>query len=260
MAKSNDYILLIPGAASSGDQISLRGLSPVFGPIDEGEYFKFLKRELSLLGYKVQVCPKNSDGDQRGVSTRAFDCKVFIYRFQRKNSGAKFHIIGHSMGGIVARKIIGSPTITKYIKSVTTISTPHKGSELASLAINNYDKSDYIGRFLRLIDFTPKSRKYLDDISLESNYIERLKNPKNIPIYSISNYKTNNYNIPFNISSKYISSLNDGVIETSSMKYGVDLGTIEADHFESACILYTQKSRGCKKAFKLIVDHLQQIY
>ena len=259
---AESYIVLIPGAASSGDQISVRGLSPVFGPIKEGEYFKFLNKSLKKSGYKTITCPKLKDQDTRDIDQRAKDCRNYLVGFILKKPQIKFHLIGHSMGGLVARKLIDNRLFSRFIKSVTTISTPHQGAELANLAIDNAKKNSLVGHFVRLIEFTPNKRKYLNQLKItdgRSLYSDQLKNPRRIPVYSISNYKTNYYNGPLSISERYISQRNDGIIETSSMIFGKHLGTIQADHMESGCVLYTKKSKGCKKVLKLLLTHLSHL-
>ncbi len=44
------------------------------------------------------------------------------------------HLIGHSMGGLDARRLLADPTWQKRVLSLTTIGTPHLGSSLADFA------------------------------------------------------------------------------------------------------------------------------
>jgi pimeloyl-ACP methyl ester carboxylesterase len=266
-----NIIILIPGAASSGDQISVRGLTPVFGPIQEGKYFKHLEKILKK-DFVVFTCPKIRDRDTRNLSQRAKDCNTFLVALLLKNPYSKFHLVAHSMGGLVARKMVESFAISRVVSSVTTISTPHKGSVLATYAINNSKSESLVGSFIRLIEFTPDKRRYLPQLAIvndQNQYSESLRNRFNIPIYSISNHKHNLYNTPLAISSTIIkaetkkyrdrSALNDGIIETSSMIFGRHLGQIKADHMESGCVLYTKYSKGCKRLLALLIPHLKSI-
>ena len=119
-AKSS--IVLIPGAGSSGDQISVRNLTPVFGPIKEGEYFKHLKKKLTKSGYRVFVCPKIRDNDSRTLGHRSLDCQTYLVKLKLKKPKLKFHLVAHSMGGLVARKMVENYFFAGIIKSITTIS------------------------------------------------------------------------------------------------------------------------------------------
>ena len=63
-----------------------------------------------------------------------------------KYPGREINLIGHSMGGLDCRYLVSklSPTAFKPV-SVTTISTPHRGSPFADYVIDNV-----IGREFRL--------------------------------------------------------------------------------------------------------------
>jgi triacylglycerol lipase len=50
---------------------------------------------------------------------------------------SKVHIIGHSQGGLDARYVAG--TRPDLVRSVTTVSTPHKGADLAAFFADNID-------------------------------------------------------------------------------------------------------------------------
>jgi len=166
------------------------------------------------------------------------------------------------MGGLVARKMIENYYFSSFIKTITTISTPHHGSQLANFVLNNFHKSSIVGNFIRLIDFVPQKRKYLSQLKIEDGiniYSSKLSNPRRIQIYSISNYKTNFYNAPLSVSQKYIDEKNDGIIETSSMIFGKHLGTVKADHMESGCVLYTRNSRGCRESLRMLLTHLDSL-
>ena len=54
-----------------------------------------------------------------------------------RHDGAGIHIVGHSMGGLDARYLMSSKGLGRasWIASLTTISTPHRGSPLADLII-----------------------------------------------------------------------------------------------------------------------------
>ncbi len=269
---SNEFVVLIPGAASSGEDISIRGLTPVFGKIDEGKYFKHFESELIEEGFKVLTCPKFKDKDKRDITDRAKDCSAFLLSKVLLNPRVKFHLVGHSMGGLVARKVLDYRLTARFIKSVTTISTPHKGAMFANYVYKHNKSFDPVAKFIALIQFRPEDRAYLKDLKIENGvnvFTQNLKNPKKVKIYSISNYRTNWYNAPLVLSSKVLSKeaklykgrslKNDGIIETSSMVYGEHIAQIQADHLESACIMATRFSRGCKQSLSVVIEHLNSL-
>jgi pimeloyl-ACP methyl ester carboxylesterase len=262
----SSYVVLIPGAASSSGRIWIKGLSFFLGPIHQEEYFKHIKVELARSNFNVLVCPKNSDKDQRSLTDRALDCARYLRTFR-----GTFHIVGHSMGGLVARKLLDLPEVSSSIKSVTTISTPHGGTPLAGFALRHHENDTLMGKLLATFEFSPNKKAYIKDVTmLESgnSFISSLRNKASIPIYSISNYKVNFYNVAMEVTSRFLaaelreyypnhSELNDGIVPTESAIFGYHLGTIEADHMESACILYSQQTAGCRKLLALLIPHLK---
>jgi triacylglycerol lipase len=57
----------------------------------------------------------------------------------------RVHIIGHSMGGLDARRLLSDPAWRRRVLSLTTIGTPHLGSSLADFA------KIRVGRIFRLL-------------------------------------------------------------------------------------------------------------
>jgi triacylglycerol lipase len=51
------------------------------------------------------------------------------------NNLAQVHIIAHSMGGLDARYLISTLGYASKVKSLTTLSTPHRGSPLADIGL-----------------------------------------------------------------------------------------------------------------------------
>ena len=196
------------------------------------------------------------------INQRARDCRRYLSFLLLKNPSNRFHLFGHSMGGLVARKMIESYPLSLFIKTVTTISTPHRGSFLANFVIDKLDKNESMGKFLKLVEITPEKKKYIKQlmtINGENVYANALKNPRKIPVYSISNFKKNYYNTALAVTQSLIPETNDGVIETSSMKFGIHLGQIKADHMETICLMYTKKSSGCKSSLKVILKHYSDL-
>ncbi len=96
-------------------------------------------------------------------------------------NGASVDIIGHSMGGLVARSAIENHQSSKFVKNLITIGTPHKGAELAliqyflgtQIALNNP---------VQLIGYS-KNTKGLRDLNISSSFLNNLnKNP--LPLFT----------------------------------------------------------------------------
>jgi triacylglycerol lipase len=69
------------------------------------------------------------------VEVRAKALAPQIDAFMMATGATKVHIIGHSMGGLDARYLISKLGYANKVASLTTISSPHRGSPLADVAL-----------------------------------------------------------------------------------------------------------------------------
>ncbi len=79
--------------------------------------------------YQTEVPPFAS------VPTRAAELKKVVDRALTESGKAKVNLIVHSMGGLDARYLIGSMGYGDRVASLTTISTPHRGTNAADFAL-----------------------------------------------------------------------------------------------------------------------------
>jgi triacylglycerol lipase len=70
-----------------------------------------------------------------GVKTRAAALAGQVDAMLATSGATQVHIIAHSMGGLDSRHLISSMQYAPKIASLTTISTPHKGTPLADVAL-----------------------------------------------------------------------------------------------------------------------------
>ncbi|MCO5247713.1 MAG: hypothetical protein M9887_02020 [Chitinophagales bacterium] len=111
-------------------------------------------------------------------------------------NGAEVDIIGHSMGGLVSRSAIENHGAAQFVKSLTTIGTPHQGASLASIrnAIGGVIlvSSTKLVKAYNLLNFFNNS-KGLRDLDVGSAFLTNLnKNPapsstSYYPIASVGN-------------------------------------------------------------------------
>ncbi len=74
-----------------------------------------------------------------GVEQRATALGPQIDAFLAETGATQVHIIAHSMGGLDARYLISSMGYASKVASLTTMSTPHRGSPLADVALGLTD-------------------------------------------------------------------------------------------------------------------------
>lgn len=96
-----------------------------------GEYFVGVKADLESRGYRVytpRLPPYN------GSEVRAQYLAKSIDKALKDTGAAKAHVIGHSQGGTDARYLISKLGYGNRVATVTTISTPHRGTPVADSA------------------------------------------------------------------------------------------------------------------------------
>jgi len=157
------------------------------GPIGV-EYWAGIKEELARVGetevYVTEVTPYQTS------EVRAREAAAQIDAILAKTGKAKVALVGHSQGGIDAR-VLASPQGLGFgdrIASVTTISTPHRGSyvadivlRIASVAPATFD--DATRTILKILQRTaydlqgdPNLRAQL--VQLSEKYMREVFNPK----------------------------------------------------------------------------------
>ena len=226
--KTKYPIVLIHGA----------GFRDLKWPVYWGRIPSALKREGAELHYGLQDCWASVETNAEAIAAR-------IHEILRETGCGKVNIIAHSKGGLDARMAASSFGCGDKIASITTIATPHHGSEtidrlfllphslwsLAAFAVNNW---------IRLVgDKKPDFLKLCEDFTTERMRIFNEKNPDVPGIYYQSfacvmsrplsdiNLSTANFVL------SRLEGENDGLVSVASARWG--------DHFQ---ILRSGSSRG----------------
>ena len=131
-----------PGTGEFGGSGSGSGAAPTIGFVlahglagDANSFDPAIAAALQAAGYAVirtQVPGVDS------VATRAAALAPQIDKFITDNQLAHVHVIAHSMGGLDARYLISTMHYDK-VESLTTMSTPHRGSPIADAALGLTD-------------------------------------------------------------------------------------------------------------------------
>lgn len=90
-----------------------------------GRIEKILKKE----GYEVYTAPIDAFGT---VENNAEQLKEFVSRVLSESGAEKVNLIAHSKGGIDSKYMIRNLGMEEAVASLTTLCTPHKGSQWAT--------------------------------------------------------------------------------------------------------------------------------
>ncbi|TNF01250.1 MAG: hypothetical protein EP326_04825 [Deltaproteobacteria bacterium] len=281
---TDKVVVFIPGAGSSGPKMGSKLIGALMGVFKKDEYFRHWQKSLDTYHIPNFVCPKTEDGDTRGLFERAEECISQITATPQCKSGRNIVLFGHSMGGIISRIIASDPRTRDCIHSVTTLSTPHRGTEIADFTMDQFEKEQSknyseeemksLRWVIKLIDFSPEKKRYIKQLQRRRDG----KNPtlfraQDIPdndaveYYSFSTSFQKTALAPLILTNKIIASeirktdprmdrSNDGIVPLYSQAYGKFIAHFETTHWEAVCPDPLTWTKGCEMATPQIIDHL----
>ncbi len=211
-----------------------------------------MAKALRADGHEVFLSEVSAVG---GVSLRAEQLGEQVNRILTQTHSDRVNVIGHSMGGLDARYLVSSLKFAPKVASVTTLSTPHRGSpvadelyaklsegahagavklvELFALLINQatvlYESdlldglwdltTDHAAQFNREVEDSPLV--YYQSYAADAVHAEE---PRGIHRALKKGHRT----------IAAVEGRNDGMVSISSAKWGDFRGTVIADHFSVA--------------------------
>jgi triacylglycerol lipase len=146
------------------------------GPLTLTAYFRGIPQAMEAVGNRVLVTRVQPVA---GVERRA---RRLGEQIVRAFGDEPVHLIGHSMGGLDARRLLADESWQERILSVTTIGTPHLGSSLADFAKLR------VGRVFRLLEALKIDTQGCLDVTRKAarRFNERFAPPARIPCFSVA--------------------------------------------------------------------------
>ena len=204
--------------------------------VDNAFFWGRIPEKLEQEGIKVY----HGDAEAWGtIETNAEELAKKVDEILKKEKCDKVNIIAHSKGGLDSRYLISSLGYGPKIASLTTLSTPHRGSKIADYILSNeIFFQPFIKDFVKIMvklygDKSPEPYGILRELSTESLKEFNDRNPDYPGIYYNSYFsvmKNWSDNVTFFPSYKYLKrnyGINDGVVCIESAKWGSDFTLIE---------------------------------
>lgn len=184
-------------------------------------------------------------GNQQSASSIKDSAEELFERIKQitKETGCeKVNIIAHSKGGLDSRYAISMLGADKYVASLTTVNTPHRGCAFADHLlgklpsfVKNFVAFNYNGTLKRLGDESPDFLSAVWDLTREKCLLfnEEVHDKEGILYQSIGsemrNKKGAKYILRFSygLVKKYSSPMNDGLVDVDSMKWGESFQLLE---------------------------------
>ncbi len=227
------------------------------------EYFYDIPATLHEAGFSVfvaQVDPINNS------EVRSEQLARFVDEVLRCTCAEKLNFIGHSQGGLDARYLTGPLGYTENVASITTISSPHRGYQMAEDASQGGELglrfletiTGLMSWFIRGNPERPNDlRETLRSMSITARqaYNEAWPDPPEVPIYSFAGFTNPLTNggevcargerpqprrgdliepalmVPYAILGGP-GTPNDGIVTVEACIWGRFMGCIAADHFD----------------------------
>ncbi len=79
-----------------------------------------------------------------GISELREQLILEIRRIATESGNKKIILIGHSLGGLLARTVAADPRCREHLAAVVTLGAPHHGSKLAAVGIGNLARSLHV--------------------------------------------------------------------------------------------------------------------
>lgn len=152
-------------------------------------------------------------------------------------AGEKFrsvHLLGYSLGGLIARRVAHDNNLQKKITSVTTLATPHRGAHWAVKVEKDLAPNPLITWPLKLANYDLSTRLgYIRETHPET-LSEFNKNFPDLPGIRYGSVRASlpqlSRSWPINLYSPSRAK-SDGLVELESQGWGDVLATLDLDHF-----------------------------
>ena len=181
------------------------------------------------------------------VAERAKMWKDRINVILEQTGADKVNLIAHSMGGLDARYLISKLNQHQSIASLTTIATPHRGSSIAEIVLEQPDRvqewvkdaANWLGEHAMENSTTDFQRaiQNLTPSALEDTFNPQVLDHADVLYRSFAGSagkgtlrSINPLLRPFNSLIYAREGVNDGLVSVTSAKWGTYEGEIEADH------------------------------
>lgn len=148
----------------------------------------------------------------------------------------KVNIIAHSKGGLDCRSALTNPEIAKYVATLTTVSTPHRGCEFADYLLNKIPKNEqeivasaYNAALKRFGDPNPDFMSAVKNLTASfcKEFNEHTADAEGVYYQSIGSKlnKASGGRFPMNFTyhlAYYFDGANDGLVGETSFQWGED--------------------------------------
>lgn len=224
-------------------------------------------REHGVPAFAPNVAPYNT------VRYRAEMWKDRIDHILRETGARRVNVIAQSMGGLDARYLITTLGMHDRVAALVTISTPHRGSAIADLVLEQPEWARNLEAELlnwmgdgalenASADFL-RSVQELTPSYLEERFNTDVRDHPSVRYFSYAARAGKGTDVPINPVLRILNhklfpreGVNDGFVSVESARWGTFLGTIDADHGQQVGLTPDQSAFDANAFYTGVVEHL----
>lgn len=254
-----------PNSTGPTQDVSQQPIGPVSGPTvgkypiilqhgflagERAGFFSGVREHLTLKGYRVfeaEVSAANT------VAFRAQQLSEQVNIVLQRTGASKVNIIAHSMGGLDGRYLISTLHFGGKVASLSTLSTPHRGTPYADYVLDNTNgrQQDRLANFMNIFGSLVNNSTSTNDADARAavgNLTEafvngsfNVQNSDDVNVFYQSWAAESGPGTQDRMKATMRSSwdviynargANDGLVPISSAKWGEFRGTLVADHLD----------------------------
>lgn len=179
-----DIILLVPGTGTRGTILTLGHFGNLGGYFEQIENL-FYDEKINFV--TVPADPKGNDS----VEERAKVLRSWVRRYGLM--GKRVLILGHSLGGLVARIAVRDLSIRDYVSGVVTMSAPNRGDYLVDWTQEDRTRNHLLYKVARASGFDIQKKRFFFQMGVAyAEYYNRPIDHSKLlpPMFSVVSYQT----------------------------------------------------------------------
>jgi pimeloyl-ACP methyl ester carboxylesterase len=239
------------------------------GPIQFGEIAEPLRIRLARADQTLVNVPDIGTGT---LTQHIANARLSLQQLDCWHSGESFHLLAHSIGGLIARALALDPEIGARVLSVTGIGSPHHGAQIAEIANELENSQPWIQKLMTVMNYDTRERTAAFT-TLSRGAIEEFnhRTPDRAKIRYLSAVcalPRAQQTLPYRILHLRLPDFlrheeSDGMIPASSQRHGELLGAYALDHMMQVgyCLdLRPRIRQHFQREFTRLVDDLIRLY
>jgi hypothetical protein len=230
MAQTRPLVLFLHGLNTYGDELIH------LGPFQFGTMHARWQTRLEALGIEFHAIEDMGSESPEEQAIRTLD---FLKRKKLLQPGRRVHLLGHSVGGLVARALSKIWPHENGIATIITFGTPHFGAKVAEHGIDLHLKAPTLHKLFKSVGYDATTRsgifKHFTPSSLE-RFNACTPTPPNVRCVSfICSVPRKKLPIPYKLVYERFhpgeATESDGFIFCESQKWEEYRGPYQLDHF-----------------------------